>query len=97
MLVLREALDMRMSDLRRSHGEASCISIGRICARGLGSRACTGCGREVGRGEFVIHGVYTTVAWCQTVAVRVFECSSCALEAVLSDATGVAARSGERF
>lgn len=90
--VLREALDMRISDLRRSNGGG----LYDIVRAKPGKKAhCTSCGQRFGRSTKMVRGNFSTVVFFRTVYVEIVECPACALEAVLSDATGVASRMGE--
>ena len=86
-LVLRDALNMRAQDLRNSN--SAYARVGKA-ARGT----CTACGRKLYRGERIVVADYATVAFCRTVYEHVAECAPCALEAVLSDETGWACRTG---
>lgn len=91
--VLREALDMRISDLRRSNGGGLYDIVRAKPGRQV---RCTSCGARFGRATTMMRAHYATVAYCRTVYVEIVECPACALEAVLSDETGVATRGWAR-
>lgn len=91
--VLREALDMRIADLRRSHGRGM---FDLVRAKPGKTARCTSCGNRFDRSTKMVRGNFSTVVFFRTVYVEIVECPACALEAVLSDKTGVATRMGER-
>lgn len=90
-LALRAGMLMRRDDLNRAYSPRV-FSIRRVPAERAWT--CSRCAKRM-RGGSAVVGDYATVAYCHTVYVHVQECPGCALEAAISDETGVSCRLGE--